>query len=206
MQSNPTNSEMNYKLNWSEAAKYGLILASVSVVINLVTSIFQLPAVLNVLLSVIKLCGSVYIVYYAMRRNADSWEYITYGQSFGFGMAVCTFSAIVCTLFVLLTYTVILPDSPVRTAHLYGHPPRLSDHPAGHDVRHIRVNGSGRDHGLRHACPLHAGHHHSVPVHRMRHLRSDRIGHPGRFRQKGQLQPVQQHIRLFRRINTWTFL
>ena len=61
MQSNPTNSEMNYKLNWSEAAKYGLILASVSVVINLVTSIFQLPAVLNVLLSVIKLCGSVYI-------------------------------------------------------------------------------------------------------------------------------------------------
>ena len=26
-------------------------------------------------------------------------------------MAVCTFSAIVCTLFVLLTYTVILPDS-----------------------------------------------------------------------------------------------
>lgn len=102
---------MNYKLNWSEAAKYGLILASVSVVINLVTSIFQLPAVLNVLLSVIKLCGSVYIVYYAMRRNADSWEYITYGQSFGFGMAVCTFSAVVCTLFVLLTYTVILPDS-----------------------------------------------------------------------------------------------
>ena len=102
---------MNYKLNWSEAAKYGLILASVSVVINLVTSIFQLPAVLNVLLSVIKLCGSVYIVYYAMRRNADSWEYITYGQSFGFGIAACTFSAIVCTLFVLLTYTVILPDS-----------------------------------------------------------------------------------------------
>ena len=34
---------MNYKLNWSEAAKYGLILASVSVVINLVLSLFQAP-------------------------------------------------------------------------------------------------------------------------------------------------------------------
>ena len=65
---------MNYKLNWSEAAKYGLILASVSVVINLVTSIFQLPALLNILLSLIKLGGSVYIVYYVMRRNAEPWD------------------------------------------------------------------------------------------------------------------------------------
>lgn len=40
---------MNYKLNWSEAAKFGLILASVSVVINFITSIFQLPAAVNVL-------------------------------------------------------------------------------------------------------------------------------------------------------------
>ncbi|HIR72423.1 MAG TPA: DUF4199 domain-containing protein [Candidatus Coprenecus pullicola] len=102
---------MNYKLNWSEAAKYGLILASVSVIINLVSSIFQLPALLNILLSLIKLGGSVYIVYYVMRRNAEPWDYISYGQSFNFGMAVCTFSAIVCTLFMLLTYTAILPDS-----------------------------------------------------------------------------------------------
>ena len=63
---------MNYKLNWSEAAKYGLILASVSVVINLVLSLFQLPGFLNTILKAVKLCASVYIVYYAMRRNADS--------------------------------------------------------------------------------------------------------------------------------------
>ena len=185
---------MNYKLNWSEAAKYGLILASVSVVINLVTSIFQLPAVLNVLLSVIKLCGSVYIVYYAMRRNADSWEYITYGQSFGFGMAVCTFSAIVCTLFVLLTYTVILPDSLTTLL----------------DTMFATYESMGLAEAMDYDMLAR-----SMPVIitlsqfiGMRHLRSDRIGHPGRFRQKGQLQPVQQHIRLFRhrRINTWTFL
>ena len=102
---------MNYKLNWSEAAKFGLILASVSVVINFITSIFQLPAAVNVLLSVVKLCASVYIVYYAMRRNADSWDYISYGRSFGYGMAVCTLSAVVCTLFVLLTYTVFIPGA-----------------------------------------------------------------------------------------------
>lgn len=111
LQSNPTNSTMNYKLNWSEAAKYGLILASVSVVINLVTSIFHLPGAVNILLSAVKLCASVYIVHYAMKRNADSWDYITYGQSFRFGTAVCSLSAVVCTLFVLLTYTVILPGS-----------------------------------------------------------------------------------------------
>lgn len=68
---------MNYKLNWSEAAKYGLILASVSVVINLVTAIFQLPGFLNIILNAVKLCASVYIVYYAMRRNADSWDLCT---------------------------------------------------------------------------------------------------------------------------------
>ena len=102
---------MNYKLNWSEAAKYGLILASVSVVINLVLSLFQMPGFLSTLLKAVKLCASVYIVYYAMRRNADSWDYVRYGQSFGYGMAVCTLSAIVCTLFVLLTYTVFIPGS-----------------------------------------------------------------------------------------------
>lgn len=111
LQSNTTFSTMNYKLNWSEAAKYGLILASVSVVINLVTSIFHLPGAVNILLSAVKLCASVYIVHYAVKRNADSWEYISYGQSFRYGMAICSLSAVVCTLFVLLTYTVILPGS-----------------------------------------------------------------------------------------------
>ncbi|HIR34269.1 MAG TPA: DUF4199 domain-containing protein [Candidatus Coprenecus merdigallinarum] len=102
---------MNYKLNWSEAAKYGLILASVSVVINLVTSLFELPGFLNTILSAIKFCASVYIVYYAMKRNAEAWNYVSYGQSYGYGMAVCSLSAVVCTLFVLLTYTVFLPGS-----------------------------------------------------------------------------------------------
>ena len=102
---------LNYKLNWSEAAKYGLILASVSVVINLVTSLLELPGFLNTLLSALKFCGSVYIVYYAMKRNAEAWDYVSYGQSFGYGMAVCTLSAVVCTLFVLLTYTVFIPGS-----------------------------------------------------------------------------------------------
>ena len=112
---------MNYKLNWSEAAKYGLLLASLSVVINLVTGVFQLSGLLNVLLSVLKLCGSVYIVYYVMRRNAQQWDTVTYGQSFGFGVAVCTFSAIVCTLFYLLTYVVILPDTMTNLIEqLYG--------------------------------------------------------------------------------------
>ena len=102
---------MNYKLNWTDAAKYGLILSSVSVVINLVTSLFQLPGFLNILLNAVKLCASVYIVYYAMKRNAESWDSVSYGQSLGYGMAVCTLSAVVCTLFVLLTYTVFLPSA-----------------------------------------------------------------------------------------------
>ena len=181
---------MNYKLNWSEAAKYGLILASVSVVINLVTSIFQLPAVLNVLLSVIKLCGSVYIAYYAMRRNADSWEHITYGQSFGFGMAVCTFSAIVCTLFVLLTYTVILPDSLTTLL----------------DTMFATYESMGLAEAMDYDMLAR-----SMPV--IITLSQFigcviRIGHPGCFRQKGQFQSVQQHIRLsrHRRITPWTFL
>lgn len=102
---------MNYKLNWSDAAKYGLILASVSVVINLVISLFELPGFLKTILNALKFCGSVYIVYHAMKRNAESRDYVSYGQSFGYGMAVCTLSAIVCTLFVLLTYTVFIPGS-----------------------------------------------------------------------------------------------
>ena len=115
---------MNYKLNWSEAAKYGF---------------------LSTLLKAVKLCASVYIVYYAMRRNADSWDYVRYGQSFGYGMAVCTLSAIVCTLFVLLTYTVFIPGSLTemldqifqtyehRMCHLRPHRMRHSGHDSQED-------------------------------------------------------------------------
>lgn len=100
---------MKYKLNWSDAAKYGLILASASVVINLAVDMLTMPAILTVLLTALKFCASVYIVYFAMCRNTASWGSATYGQSFGFGTAVCFFSAIICTLFKLLTYTVFIP-------------------------------------------------------------------------------------------------
>ncbi len=101
---------MNSRINWTSAAIYGLLLSSISVVLNLIAAFCEITGTLSVILTILGLLGNFYLLYYIMRRNADIEENVIYGLSFRYGMAVCMFSTIVCCLFTLLTYTVFLPD------------------------------------------------------------------------------------------------
>ncbi len=101
---------MNNRINWTTAAYYGLLLSSISVVLNLLAAFFEISGTLGIVFTILGIFGNFYLLYYIMRRNADTEEGITYGSSFRYGMAVCMFSTIVCCLMTLLTYTVFIPD------------------------------------------------------------------------------------------------
>ncbi len=104
---------MNNGINWSSAAKYGLLLSSVSVVTNLLTAfinVWQAPTFLGTILTIAAIVGNFYLLAYIVRLNAETEEYVDQSSSFKYAMAVCMFSTIVCCLFTLLTYTVFFPD------------------------------------------------------------------------------------------------
>lgn len=102
---------MNQRINWSEAAKYGLFLSLITVVTEQLSFLFSLSGLMNTLLNLVKFAGSVSYLYYIVKRNASFYERPDFGLSFRFGLAVCTFSAIVCSMFTLLTFTVFYPNA-----------------------------------------------------------------------------------------------
>lgn len=102
---------MNQRINWTEAAKYGLLLSLISVIAEQIGYLFYLPSILASLLNILKFTGSITFLYYIMKRNAAAAEYPTQGFNFRFGLAVCSFSALICSAFTLLTFTVFYPDS-----------------------------------------------------------------------------------------------
>ncbi len=109
---------MNNRINWTSAAIYGLILSSISVVLNLIAAFAEPSGALGTVLTIAGIFGNFYLLYYIMRKNAAVEEDVTVGASFRYGMAVCMFSTIVCCLFTLLTYTVFLPDYMETTMNI----------------------------------------------------------------------------------------
>lgn len=102
---------MNQRINWSEAAKYGLFLSVITIVIEQVTFMFSLPGIVNTLLSLVKFAGSVSYLYYIVKKNSLEYGSTYNAPLFRFGLAVCTFSALVCSMFSLMTFTVFYPDA-----------------------------------------------------------------------------------------------
>lgn len=102
---------MNHRINWSEAAKYGLLLSIISVLIEQMGYLFSIPSILASILNLAKFAGSVAFLYYIMTRNASAVGYTDRGFNSRFGIAVCFFSALVCSAFTILTFTVFYPTS-----------------------------------------------------------------------------------------------
>ncbi len=104
---------MNNGINWSSAAKYGLLLSSISVVVNLLSAFlveWQAPGFIGTVISIAAIVGNFYLLLYIIRQNVLAEDIADQRSAFRYGMAVCMFSTVVCCLFTLLTYTVFLPD------------------------------------------------------------------------------------------------
>lgn len=100
------------KLNWSEIAKNGLILASFTILVQLISTLTKTESfAINSILWIIKTAGSIWVLYYFMKAITKSGENIPYKLSFNYGLLITMFSSIACAAFSLLLYYVIAPDT-----------------------------------------------------------------------------------------------
>lgn len=96
---------------WSSAAKNGLILASITIGVSLISSLLHSSSFIVVaLLWIVKTSGSIWLLHRIMKEYSALKESITYGESFKYGFAVTLFSSLVISAYLFLSLTVIFPS------------------------------------------------------------------------------------------------
>lgn len=109
---------MDKKAMWSLAAKNGLILSSITVVIASLTTFINMPSSVSMTLNVAKFVGIIYLLYFFMKQYAEDLDFVSYGESFKYGLTLCFLSSIVCTVFSLITFFYLEPaalDNAIET-------------------------------------------------------------------------------------------
>ena len=96
---------------WSSAAKNGLILASITIGVSLISSLLHSSSfIVGALLWIVKTAGSIWLLHRIMKEYSALKESISYGESFKYGFAVTLFSSLVISAYLFLSLTVIFPS------------------------------------------------------------------------------------------------
>jgi len=66
---------------------------------------------LSVTVSIVKVLVISTLLYLLMKKYTDDTGYVPYSKSFKYGFLVCLFSSIICTLWSILSFYVIFPDT-----------------------------------------------------------------------------------------------
>ena len=104
MEQKPLSSDNS---KWSLAAKDGLILAAVTVVVSTLTFLTK-NNLLSGLLWAVKLVGSIWLLRVIMRRYAAARPE---EPVFGYGVIVCVLSAFVCAVWAFVEYQFLFPGA-----------------------------------------------------------------------------------------------
>lgn len=102
----PNNTAQSAK--WGLAMRDGLLLSLVTVVCTTLGSIANL-SFLNILLWLVKLIGSIWLLWFFMKRYGDAHP--EEPRTTGYGILVCLFSSIVCAVFAYLSYRFFFPGA-----------------------------------------------------------------------------------------------
>ena len=96
---------------WSSAAKNGLILASITIGVSLISSLLHSSSsIVGALLWIVTTGGSIWLLHRIMKEYSALKESISYGESFKYGFAVTLFSSLVISAYLFLSLTVIFPS------------------------------------------------------------------------------------------------
>jgi hypothetical protein len=98
---------------WSSAALNGIYLSLVTIIYLLVTSVFNLNTLVNVLLQIIKIGLIVYLLYYFIKDYSNNFETFSYGEGFKYGFAVCLFSSLICACYGYLSAAVLFKEKTI---------------------------------------------------------------------------------------------
>ena len=92
---------------WSLAARDGLILAAVTVVVSTLTFLTK-NTFLSTLLWLVKLGGSIWLLSVIMKRYGKAHPE---ESTFSYGLIVCFLSAMVCAVWTFVEYQFLFPDA-----------------------------------------------------------------------------------------------
>lgn len=96
---------------WSIAAKDGLILASVTIVLAIISSLINSSSfILSSIIWILKTGGSLWLLHKFMKDYSAQADYMPYGKSFGFGFAVCLCSSLVVSIYLFISITLLFPE------------------------------------------------------------------------------------------------
>lgn len=103
METTPDTASTN---KWTLAMRDGLLLALVTIACTTLSNLTKI-SVLNILIWIVKLVGSIWVLWYFMKRYG--LNHPQEQRTTGYGILVCLFSSIVCAVFTYLAYRVIFP-------------------------------------------------------------------------------------------------
>ena len=102
---NPSDKSFTYR-----AATTALPFTLISIIFDLIKHFTQELPALAAASSFLKLGIVTAVLYWCMKKFTSDEGYVPYGRSFRFGFSICTFSAIICTLWSVLNIYIIFPD------------------------------------------------------------------------------------------------
>lgn len=92
---------------WTLAMRDGLLLSLVTIVCTTLSTLADFT-LLNILSWIVKLVGSIWLLWYFMKRYGLSHP--EEPRTTGYGILVCLFSSIVCAVFTYLAYRFFFPQ------------------------------------------------------------------------------------------------
>ena len=96
---------------WSVAAKEGALLALVTVILTTVTTCLSENTLVNALIWLVKLAGTIWLLRFFMKKWGEAHE----GEStYGFGFATSLCSAVIIAAYTFVMYKYLVPEQIVE--------------------------------------------------------------------------------------------
>ena len=95
---------------WASASFNGLILASVTIVVSLIQSLLLPGTAVGMIMWLVKLVGSLWVLYFFMKKYAVENGVSSYGRNFRYGVLVCLFSSVLCAGYAFISAVFLFPE------------------------------------------------------------------------------------------------
>ena len=113
------NTVMERNSKWSSAAMDGLYLSLVTIIYSLIVAVMQPQGFLvTSILWIAKFGGCMYLLWYFMKKWSNSFETITYSESYNYGFIICLFSSIMCACYSYIQIEWLFPEQTAEAINL----------------------------------------------------------------------------------------
>lgn len=101
------NKSLAYK-----AAETAILFSIIPIIFDILKHFTQDSQILGVTVAIVKFIIIVTVLNLMMKRfSRQETEYVSYGRAFKYGFTLCLFSSIICTLWTVLSFYVVFPDT-----------------------------------------------------------------------------------------------